>query len=177
MPKPAIIFLLCMGITANVLGQYPSNKLYQKIVQADSVILVSHLITGMPIVDSKTKRWLGFQRLVIHNKLNQKIVKERYRLNASEMDTIARILITPNTDREIENIRCFMPHHGIIIYKKGKCAFFDICFTCQHFVTSKDISLSDELSHKTWKVLEQFFRVRGLRYELPAEVSDVSEVE
>jgi hypothetical protein len=116
-------------------------------------------------------------KLVCKNKLNDPIVMERYRLGAKETDSLARILITRNNDREIENIRCFVPHHSILIYKKGQCSFFEICFGCRHFVTSKDISLSDELSKKTWKMLEQFFRVRGLRYELPAEVSDVSEVE
>lgn len=168
MAKPAFIFIWCIAIMANILGQVPKNKLYQKITQADSVILLSHLTTY---------ELIGSPRLVVQNKLNQKIIKERYRLNASEMDTIARILITPNTDREIKNNRCFMPHHGIVIYKMGKCAFLDICFTCQHFVTSKDILLSDELSEQTWKMLEQFFRVRGLRYELPGEVSDANEVE
>lgn len=161
-----------MGIMANLSAQISRNKLYQKIIQADSVVLVSHLTTCVPHVDSLTKEWLDPLQLVVQNKLNDPIVKERYRLQVKETESLARILITRNTDREIENIRCFVPHHGILIYKKGTCAFFDICFTCRHFVTSKDISLSDELSRKTWKMLEQFFRVRGLRYEMPAEFSE-----
>lgn len=174
MAKPPIIFLLCIGLMANVWGQTSQNKLYPKIVQADSVILVSHLTTCFPNVDSLTKEWLDPLQLVVKNKLNEPIVKERYRLQAKETDSLARLLITPNTDREIEDINCFMPHHGILIYKKGKCSFFDICFTCRHFVTSKDINLSDELSNKTWKMLEQFFRVRGLRYELPVQVAEAA---
>jgi hypothetical protein len=175
MAKPFLIF--CIGILVNVWGQPLKNKLYRKIIQADSVILVSHLTTHIPFVDSKTKQWLDPLRLVVKNKLNDPIVKERYRLQAKETDTLARLLIMPNTDREIEDIGCFIPHHGILIYKMGKCAFFDICFGCRHFVTSKDIYLSDQLSIETWKKLERFFRDRGLRYELPEEVLDGDKVE
>jgi hypothetical protein len=57
MAKPAIIFILCMGIMVNILGQVPKNKLYQKITQADSVVLVSHLTTYIANVDSQTKEW------------------------------------------------------------------------------------------------------------------------
>lgn len=61
-----------------------------------------------------------------------------------------------------------MPHHGILIFKKKKCSYFDICFSCRHFVSSKDIKLSDELSDKTWQALELFFQNRNFKFEMPA---------
>ncbi|MGG9963735.1 hypothetical protein [Ferruginibacter sp. SUN106] len=98
--------------------------------------------------------------------MNYKIVKEHYQLDKKEIDSIAAIIITPNNDSIIRDISCFMPHHGILIFKNGKCSYFDICFGCRHFITSKDIKLSDELDDKTWNALESFFRNRKLNYEL-----------
>ena len=39
-------------------------------------------------------------------------------LNARDLDTLASLLTAPYTKREIEDIRCFLPHHGILIYRK-----------------------------------------------------------
>ena len=149
--------------------------MYQKFINADSIILVSHLTTYVPIVDDKTNERIGSYHLVEKNKVNYKIIKERYSLNKKEADSIAKIIITPNNDSTIEDIRCFMPHHGILIFKKSKCSYFDICFGCRHFITSKDIKLSDELDDKTWNVLESFFRNRKLNYELTASDSETKD--
>ena len=93
-------------------------------------------------------------------------------LDKSEADSIAAILITENRDSIIQDIQCFEPHHGILIFKKGKCSYFDICFGCRHFITSKDIKISDELSDKTWNDFESFFRNRNLKYEMPKNESE-----
>lgn len=151
----------------NVSGQEQQNKVFKKLTSADSVILVSHLTTNIPIVDSTTKKWIGSVKLVDKNKPNYKIIRESVRLNRNDIDSVATILITANKDTIIEDIQCFIPHHGMLIFKKGKCSYFDICFDCRHFITSKDFELSDELSAKTWNDLESFFRNRNLNYEMP----------
>ena len=151
----------------NVFGQKLQDKVFQKLTTADSVILVSHLTTSIPIVDSVTKKWIGSVKLVDKNKPNYKIIKESIRLKRNDIDSIATILITVNKDTIIKDIQCFIPHHGILIFKNRKCSYFDICFGCRHFVTSKDLKLSDELSDKTWNKLESFFRNRNLNYEMP----------
>lgn len=156
-------------------GQSSNNKVYKKFITADSVILVSHLTTFIPIIDDSTHERIGSYRLVENNKVNYKIVKQRYQLDKKEIDTVAQIIITLNNDSIIEDIKCFMPHHGILIFKKGKCSYFDICFGCRHFITSKDIKLSDELDDKTWKTLESFFRNRKLNYELIENDSEIKE--
>ena len=153
-------------------GQNLNKKVYQKFITADSVIIVSHLTTYIPIVDEETNERIGSYRLVEKNKVNYKIMKERYRLDKNEIDSLALIMIEANTDSTIEDIGCFMPHHGVLIYKKSKCSFFDICFGCRHFTTSKDITLSDEISDKTWLHLYHFFRNRKLNYELTGETKE-----
>ena len=167
MKSPLFITTFFIATTINVFGQKLQNKVFQKLTSADSVILVSHSTTNIPIVDSITKKWIGSVKLVDRNKPNYKIIKESIRLKRNDIDSVATILITANKDTIIEDIQCFIPHHGILIFKKGKCSYFDICFGCRHFVTSKDIKLSDELSNKTWNDLESFFRTRNLNYEMP----------
>lgn len=166
MTRHFFINLLFATFVFNGFGQNLQNKVYEKFTNSDSIILVSHLTTYIPIVDDNTNERIGSYRLVEKNKVNYKIIKERYELDKKEADSIAKIIITPNNDSIIEDIKCFMPHHGILIFKKGRCSYFDICFGCRHFVTSKDIKLSDELDDKTWNALESFFRNRKLNYEL-----------
>lgn len=158
--------------TFNASGQKHQNKVFQKIVKADSVFLVSHLITYVPVLDDKTNERTGFYKLVDKKRVNYNIIKESFLLDKSEADSIAAILITENRDSIIQDIQCFEPHHGILIFKKGKCSYFDICFGCRHFITSKDIKISDELSDKTWNDLESFFRNRNLKYEMPKNESE-----
>ena len=159
----------------NLFGQKPQTKVFQKFTTADSVILVSHLTTNIPIVDSMTKKWIGSVKLVDKNKPNYKIIRESISLKRNETDSILTILLTENKDTIIEDIQCFIPHHGILIFKKGKCSYFDICFGCRHFITSKDIKLSDELSIKTWNDLERFFRNRNLNYEMPGNEPEIED--
>jgi hypothetical protein len=158
------LFFTCF--IGGVSGQSLKNKIYKKFNTADSVILVSHSPTYTPIVDEKTNERIGFLKLVEQNKPNAKIIRQQHRLNKKEIDSVSAILSTPNTDSIIHDNKCFIPHHGILIFKKKKCSYFDICFGCRHFITSKDIKLSDELSRKTWDELESFFRSRKLDYEL-----------
>jgi hypothetical protein len=143
------------------------SEVYKKITGADSVVIVSHLTTNVPIAKDKTTGDYISYRLVERNRVNYKILKESLRLNANEIDSIATIITTLHKDSIIEDIQCFLPHHGILIFKKSKCSYFDICFGCRHFETSEDIELSDELSTYSWNALEMFFRNRHLNYELP----------
>lgn len=148
-------------------AQKANNKLYNKFVSADSVVLVSHLETYIFSVNEETGERIPPHLLVKKNTVNYNIIKERFKLDKKEIDSIATIMLTRNSDSLIQDIQCFIPHHGILLFKKGKCSFFDICFGCRHFVTSKDIKLSDELDDRTWNALETFFRNRKLDYELP----------
>ncbi len=175
MTRHFFITIFFAALFSSGFGQSLNNKVYQKFIAADSVILVSHLTTYIPIVDDSTHERIGSYRLVEKNKVNYKIVKERYQLDKNEIDSIAQIIITPNNDSIIQDIKCFMPHHGILIFKRGKCSHFDICFGCRHFITSKDIKISDELDDKTWKSLEVFFRNRKLNYELTENDSETED--
>ena len=101
-----------------LLSQDKKNNLLNKFVKADSVVLVSHLTTGVPQVDELTGKFMGSLKLVSMQKVNDSIINGRAILSASDLDTLASLLTAPYTKREIEDIRCFLPHHGILIYRK-----------------------------------------------------------
>lgn len=170
-----IIVAFSISFAPLVSGQRHQKNIVQQFSQADSVLIVSHLLTNTTIVQDETNKRLGYRRLVIKNKPNYSIIKESIIPDKNSIDTLSQILLTPNRDSIIEDIKCFMPHHGILIFKKGKCSYFDICFGCRHFVTSKDLIISDELSFKTWQDLKTFYLNRNIQYEINKEDTILTE--
>jgi len=156
------VFFFC--IIPTTYSQKSKNKVYHTFMAADSVVIVSHTLTYTPVHNDGDYS----PRLIENGKLNQKIIKQRLKLNKKDIDLLARTLITPlKLGETFERGKCFMPHHGILIYKQDKCSFFDICFGCKHFVTSDDIKLSDSLRIITWQKLKAFFKSRKLDYQIP----------
>lgn len=162
----SLVLFLIINVVNSLLAQPEYAKIRDAFYNADSVIIVSHVTTYQPNTTSSGAKKLKPLVLVSNNKVNYKIIKEQYLLDKIETDSIAKILTEKNTDSIIKNISCFIPHHGILIFTKGKCSFFDICFGCRHFVSSKNLNLSDDLSDRTWERLELFFRHRGLNYKM-----------
>ncbi len=157
----AILFFYIIPATY---GQKSKNKVYQTFIAADSVVVVSHTLTYTPKINEGDYS----PRLIENGKVNEKIIKQRLKLGEKDINLLASILIMPLKLGEIyESGKCFMPHHGILIYKQDKCSFFDICFDCKHFVSSDDIKLSDNLRIITWQKLKAFFKNRKLDYQIP----------
>jgi len=160
------IFLIFVG--CNSYGQSTAESLQKKFRKADSIVLVSHLLTCVPDRNENTDEFIKPLRLVTNNKVNNKIINGRYVLSSTDIDTLAKLLTEPYTLMEIEDIECFLPHHGILIYFGNKSSYFDICFGCRHFISSKDFKVSDVLMDATWVSLELFFINRGLTYRMPS---------
>ncbi|KIA95317.1 hypothetical protein OC25_05535 [Pedobacter kyungheensis] len=156
------VFFFC--ITPVAFAQKSKNKVYQTFMAADSVVIVSHTLTYTPIQNDGDYS----PRLIENGRLNEKIIKQRLKLDKKDIDLLASTLIMSlKLGETFERGMCFMPHHGILIYKQNKCSFFDICFDCKHFVTSADIKLSDNLRIITWQKLKAFFKSRKLDYQIP----------
>lgn len=163
---PIAILLIFIGCRSY--GQSTEEGLQKKFRKADSIVLVSHLLTCVPGRNENTGEFIKPLRLVTNNKVNDRIINGRYVLLSMDIDTLAKLLTEPYTRMEIEDIKCFMPHHGILIYFGKKSSYFDICFGCRHFISSKDFKVSDVLMDATWASLELFFINRGLTYKMPS---------
>ncbi len=95
-------------------------------------------------------------------------MREKLILNNKAKDTLFKIFTTSNKDSINDVLNCYVPHHSVIFYKKGKCSYIDICLDYQKYNFSKDIKTDkNDLSYRTWKDLEAFFRVKNFIYEMP----------
>ena len=67
----------------------------------------------------------------------------------------------------MENGKCFIPHHAILIFKNQEISFIDICFGCSHLATSKDIKVSDDdFDRRKWRELQSYFKQNRITYKL-----------
>jgi hypothetical protein len=162
--RSLLLIIISILVSSLAFAQKLQNKVYQIFMTADSVVIVSHKVTYTPIRNEGDYS----ARLIENGAPNEKIIKQRLRLSKKDIDLLATILITPlKLGEAFEEGKCFIPHHGILIFKGDTCSFFDICFDCKHFVTSDDITLSDSLRIITWQKLKAFFKTRKLDYQIP----------
>jgi len=139
-----------------------------KLLAADSVFIVSHEATaGISIVDEKTRRPLPPPKLIVNSQLNAAIIHEKCRLTDTALQRFATIITRPFQDTVIERVMCFIPHHAVVLYSKGKPSYIDMCFGCLGIATSKDITITaDDFDFRKWNELVAFFRQKGMIYEL-----------
>jgi len=148
--------------------QNTESRLSLKFKQADSVLLISHGDTkGYGFVDSLGNS-LPQPQLLVGNKPNYKIIKERKLINGQELSKLIEIL-TRSSKSNITTVitnGCFTPHHTIFLFKNGKTSYIDLCFMCRGFETSKDLKNLSEFESSKWAELELFFRKAGFKYKL-----------
>ncbi len=158
-----LLFTLCLSFSVN--GQNQTNNFKHIFSNSDSVFISSHDDLRFSKGPGKDA---GDHKIAVDGKHNKEIVREIVKLDRISRDSLSDILRTPNPDSLIEDIKCFEPHHSILIYRNGECSYFDICFGCKHFITSKDIEFEDDyLSNDTWRLLELFFRNRNINFQMP----------
>ena len=173
------IFFLSFFPFLTTKGQLADNirQLQQKILSADSIVLISHVLTvefAPKIVEDwdKTKKrplvkkYAPYPKYLKNEKINPAIIKQRKAISKSEMDELSEIFRLKKAI-EINQTKCDMPHHSIIIFKNNAQSFIDICFYCKHIHTSKDINLEEaEINDNKWEKLKAFFNKHGLTYQL-----------
>ena len=144
-----------------------SQIIRTKLIQADTVIIVSHKITqGVKLVDDSTGKNIPLPKLLIKGKRNKSIIVEQKIITGKDLDTLMQILARPFADKFISIGKCFMPHHSIFIIKNGKTSFIELCFGCHRFETSKDLNSIEAFDEKKWDDLEKYFIKQGFKYEL-----------
>jgi hypothetical protein len=160
-----LVWHLCLN------GQSRFVSLAQKLKSADSVLIVSHEATaGIVIVDEETGIKHEPPELVKNGQANRSIIRESRVLSDTALQQLSRILLRPFDDTEIEIGKCFIPHHGILIYNNRAISFIDMCFPCKGISTSKDIHLTiRDFDDRKWDDLIAFFKSTGFKYELHLE--------
>ena len=152
-----IIFSLLFSVNIN------SQGIYTQINGADSVFLISH--TGKAII--KKSEPVENYELIIDQKLNYKLVKEKVLVQGKNLKQLANIVSGDFKDSLIE-YSCFCDFkQAIIIYKNNKLSFIDISFGQRDIQTSDDIEIKNrDFDNATWDKLKLFFRKMGLKLGL-----------
>lgn len=165
----ASIFLLAQF---NLVGQVKSNTVKEAVLNADTVLLVSHNLTEQKIVEDKVGG--GIRKsppIVSKGRPNKKIIHETVVLNKTLKERLITILTQPNHDPERNQIKCFLPHHSILFIKNGKTSYIEICFACEQLLASNGIGTSDINYPKImWTQLEAFFSSLGIKYQIPFNI-------
>jgi hypothetical protein len=179
--KKIFSLLPILLITLNLNGQTTNaiNKIKQKILEADSVVLISHILTREFAPKIKRdyekgtkkvnyKKWNSLYppapSFLINGKINREIFVEKISLTNSGKASLINILIKISTPREIKAMQCDMPRHSIIIYKNNKHSYIDICFGCKRINTSNDIDFSViGIDDEKWGNLQKFFMANGIK--------------
>jgi hypothetical protein len=151
-----------------------TNDIIQKISKADSVVLISHILTREfgPIIKYDTEvggkkskqrppQRPSFSR---NGKVNRKIIVEATSLTSASRLNLITILSRKKISREVKMMQCDMPRHSIIIYKNNKQSYIDICFGCMKIHTTIDIQFSEvDMDDEKWDNLQKFFIANGIK--------------
>ncbi len=158
-----IIIILFVGTST-----YCQISLSTKLLQADTVLLISHNMRSRStnsIVDSSNKK-IKLLELIVNDKLNENMVQERLVLSTKEIYSLSKILTYKYKTQRIGSISgCFDPHHSIIIMKNNKASFIDLCFHCLNYEKSKDIKDVEIRDDKMLKLYD-FFKKLNFKYEM-----------
>jgi hypothetical protein len=175
----SILFIFFIALSLNAQTINAINKVTQKILEADSVVLISHNLTrGFgPIIKPdyekgtnkiNLKKWNQIHPplplFLINGKVNRKIFVEKINLTDSSKNILTNILSRKKILREVKMMQCDMPRHTIIIYKNSKQSYIDICFGCRKIHTSTDIQFSEaDMDDDKWENLQKFFVEEGIK--------------
>src|SRR5438477_7673549 len=99
----SIIFFCLFYWAYPIYSQGHNHLLKAKLIQADSVIIVSHEATaGIMIIDDSTGKAIPLPELIIHGRPNEKIITERKRITGKDLGRLIKILDRPFLDRIIK---------------------------------------------------------------------------
>ena len=100
----------------------------------------------MSIVRNRQKKQIKkdvtYPTYLKNGKINPAIIKQRKAISKTETIELSQTLASEKVE-EINQTKCNMPHHTIIIYKNNSQSYIDLCFYCKKLNTSKDITLTE----------------------------------
>jgi hypothetical protein len=160
--KTLRIFIVLFFCCSKYLYAQPLQKLKSLILNADSIILVSHVAPPTIIINKKPEDY----QLVLNNQINSRFIKERKLIDSATIIELANFLTIPFRDSIIEESSCFFyPHHSIYIFHGKKLSYIHICFQCEDIECSSDIKLPEnDFDQATWQKMRLFLKSQGLKY-------------
>ena len=171
-----ILFFILLFTLTNVLFVNAQTRkplgLEKILLNADTVLIVSHDNTGITVTDDETGKDIT-PKLFINGKLNYAILHTQRIIKDSMRKKLLKILLLKNKSYKIVMTKCYMPQHAILIIKNHKVSFIDICFGCLKYEVSDDLRLfMRPFDINKWNELYQFFIQNGMEAMYGDKISD-----
>lgn len=148
-----------------------NSKIISALIKADSVILISHILTEEYAAVSPSDTKKIFFPFLVHENINPKIIIGRALLYPASLEEMIRIIGRPVKNTEWVSANCDEPHNSILFYRKGRLSYFDICFGCHRIHASKDFEYKGLaqiiMDEKKWNDLKIFFKKVRVNYTGP----------
>lgn len=166
--KILVLFLLTTCISIATYGQKHTTKnwLSKKFKSADSILIISHHRTKGHHESDSTGKEIPIQELILNNKPNYSIVKERKLIKGQAIDSLIKILGRPSIKGNFALAGCFSPHHAIFVFSEAKTSYLNICFDCHREESSEDLFKLPNFDPKRWDELKAFYINQGFTYRL-----------
>ncbi len=152
------IFLLSLPLKLSA----QHENIDRKIKNADSIILISHKISWEyeAVEEGKSKNAPLF---LSKGDVNPQIILSR-RILLDRTQIIDILHVENGTYKHVART-CDQPRNSILIYKKAKLSYIDICFHCERIHTSDDLNHVVIFDHARFEKLASYFESLNLIVE------------
>jgi hypothetical protein len=155
------ILFLSLLVPLEVLGQLPIH-IVQQIINADTVMLVSHRQTdGVIIMDHKGNK-KSPTRLEEGKVLNKEVILKQALLGTNERQDLVTILKKPFRDRQVGTCQ-FIPFNAIAFVKKGRSGFIEVSLECRAYLYMQGSKPKlVQMDNAKWMELSAYFEKFGI---------------
>ena len=180
-----LVISLVLSLSFCSYGQTLENivTLRSLFTKADSIILISHETTypygvnsaEIPLglendtleMNKYNRNKINYTHFIINGDINRSIIVDAIQLSKIAVEDIVRIITRQVMKKTWSPAKCDEPHHSILIYKKGKLSYFDICFSCFTIHTSKDVDFTEfYMDDQKWDELKGIFIRNNINFSI-----------
>jgi|GEM_PF-6653232 len=157
-----IAYLLISLASCNTKSELQQN-LEKRFHAADSVIIASTKDSVLPSAIPNPPTSTIVSLVDKDGKLNPHIITQAYKLDKTEIDTLALILSHQEKVNDYQGAMCFFPHQAIIVYRQDKTYVIELCFECGRYRTRlKELQERILSNAESWRMLKDFFKQKAI---------------
>jgi hypothetical protein len=162
------VLIFCFTSTSYSQKANTGAWLKLKLKRADSVLITAHEPTkGIVRIDSAGNQ-MPSPKLILDGKPNYGVIRESKFIKGKAVDSLIQILDRPfkNNSLPVTLAACYVPRHSIFVFNGNQLSYIDICFECNRWERSEDLSKLGEFDSRKWREIKAFMISQGLTYKL-----------
>lgn len=174
MPVKRIILLLAALLLTNLHGA-GQDRLSDWLHPADSIVIISHQTLFRRAGYAEMSRGIsGYPLMLVSDSghTTDSLIVARRRLDVAGRDTLISLLNRSYKDTiPFSPNMCFVPHHAVLCYRRGRCAYLSLCFGCLRYSLSPGLTVPPGFleTQVAWEALQHFFTAHHIPVELKTD--------